>query len=115
MKNNMLMYVLIYLLGVVVSSFSQILLKHSAEKKCDKWYQEYLNARVIGAYMILFASTICTIIAFRVLPLSMGPILGTTEYIFVAVLSYIVLKEQISQKKLSGLMLIIIGVLIYSF
>ena len=44
----------------------------------------------------------------------MGPILGTTEYVFVAILSYYLLKEKISKKKLIGLITIIIGVLIFS-
>ena len=44
----------------------------------------------------------------------MGPILGTTEYVFVALLSYLLLKEKISKKKLIGLIVIIFGVLIFS-
>lgn len=44
----------------------------------------------------------------------MGPILAALEYIFVAILSRLVLKEHISLKKFIGLSLIIAGIIVYS-
>lgn len=50
----------------------------------------------------------------KVVPLSMAAILEASGYIFVTVLSRIFLKERISRQKLAGLMVIMIGLLIYS-
>lgn len=112
--NKILSFSLIYLIGVIISAFSQILLKKSADKSYEKWYQEYLNIRVILAYGIFFCATLCSVIAFKYIPLSMGPILGATEYVLVAVLSWVILKEKISRRKFIGLAMIVTGVLIYT-
>ena len=98
----------IYILGVIISALAQILLKKSANIK------EYLNFKTIFAYGIFFGATLCSVFAYKYVPLSMGPILGTTEYVFVAILSYLLLKEKISKRKLIGLITIIIGVLVFS-
>lgn len=112
--NKVLIYSGIYILGVIVSAVAQILLKKSADVKRESKIKEYLNFKTIFAYGIFFAATLCTVFAYKYVPLSMGPILGTTEYVFVAVLSYSLLKEKISKRKLIGLITIIIGVLIFS-
>ncbi len=115
MNKWMVFSVILYLFGVFISAISQILLKKSSQKKYSHWIREYLNVRVIVAYSIFFLATLCSVVAYKYIPLSMGPILGTMEYIFVAVLSYFLLKEKISRKKLLGLMIIIFGVLVFSF
>lgn len=112
--NKVLIYSGIYILGVIVSAVAQILLKKSADVKRENKLKEYLNFKTIFAYGIFFAATLCTVIAYKYVPLSMGPVLGTTEYIFVAILSYWLLKEKVSKRKLIGLISIILGVLIFS-
>ena len=112
--NKVLIYSSIYLLGVIVSAFAQILLKKSANIERENKIKEYLNFKTIFAYGIFFGATLCSVFAYKYVPLSMGPILGTTEYIFVALLSYRLLKEKIGKKKLIGLVTIIIGVLVFS-
>ena len=112
--NKVLIYYSIYLLGVIVSAFAQILLKKSAKIERENKIKEYLNFKTIFAYGIFFGATLCSVFAYKYVPLSMGPILGTTEYIFVALLSYWLLKEKIGKKKLIGLVTIIIGVLVFS-
>lgn len=112
--NKVLIYSSIYLLGVIVSAFAQILLKKSANIERENKIKEYLNFKTIFAYGIFFGATLCSVFAYKYVPLSMGPILGTTEYIFVALLSYWLLKEKNGKKKLIGLVTIIIGVLVFS-
>ncbi len=107
-------YIGIYLFGIVVASISQIMLKKSTAKKYDKLWQEYLNLRVILIYGLFFLSMLMTMLAYKKVPLSMGPILSATEYIFVAVMGYLLLKEKIGKRKLMGLMLIISGIVVYS-
>ena len=112
--NKILIYSGIYILGVIISALAQILLKKSADVERESKLKEYLNLKTIFAYGIFFGATLCTVFAYKYVPLSMGPILGTTEYVFVAILSYYLLKEKISKKKLIGLITIIIGVLVFS-
>lgn len=112
--NKVLIFSGIYILGVIISALAQILLKKSADVKRESKIKEYLNFKTIFAYAIFFGATLCTVLAYKYIPLSMGPILGTTEYVFVAILSYYILKEKISKKKLIGLITIIAGVLIFS-
>lgn len=112
--NKVLIFSGIYVLGVIISAFAQILLKKSADVERKSKLKEYLNFKTIFAYGIFFGATLCSVIAYKYVPLSMGPILGTTEYVFVALLSYFLLKEKIGKKKLIGLIVIIFGVLIFS-
>lgn len=112
--NEKVLFMLIFIFGVFISSVSQIFLKKSAEKEYSSWIKEYLNPRVIFAYAVFFAATLCTIIAYKKIPLSLGPILESSGYFFVAVLSYLFLKEKISKKKMLGLAVIIIGIIIYA-
>lgn len=113
--NEKVIFSLIFLFGVFISSISQIILKKSANKTYTHWIREYLNPRVIFAYIIFFGATLCSVWAYKVIPLSLGPILESSGYIFVAFLSWLFLKEKINKQKLIGLSVIIIGIIIYSF
>lgn len=111
---NKLLFAAIYIAGVFVSAIAQILLKKSAGKKYSSKIQEYLNPYVIISYAIFFGATFCTIFAYTEIPLSFGPILAASEYIFVAVLSRLILKEKINLKKFIGLSVIVVGIVVYS-
>ena len=104
----------IFVLSVLVSSISQIMLKKSADKTYDSRLGEYLNPRVITAYGLFFLSTIITVFAYKYVPLSSGPILDSSGYIFVAVLGYIFLKERFTKKKIIGMILILMGIALFS-
>ena len=112
--NEKILFSLIFVFGVFISSVSQIILKKAAQKEYPNKIREYLNARVIFAYIIFFGATLCSIWAYTVIPLSLGPILESAGYIFVAFLSWLFLKEKITKKKMLGLSIIIIGIIIYS-
>ena len=112
--NEKILFALIFLFGVFISSISQIILKKAALKQYDSKIKEYMNPRVIFAYIIFFAATLCSIMAYKVIPLSLGPILESAGYIFVAFMSWLFLTEKISQQKVLGLSIIVIGIIIYS-
>ena len=112
--NSKIIFSLIYLSGVFISAIAQIILKKSAGKEYESKIKEYLNPYVIIAYAIFFGATFCTIYAYKGVPLSFGPILAASEYVFVAVLSKLFLKENINHKKFIGLSVIIAGIIIYS-
>lgn len=112
--SNTVLYSIIYIFGVLISAIAQVLLKKSADEKKENIIKEYLNVKTIIAYTIFFSATLCTVFAYKYVPLSFGPILESLQYIFVAALGYFLLKEKIKKKKLIGLIIIIIGVFIYS-
>ncbi len=99
----------------MLSSISQVVLKTSANEEHKSFIKEYLNVRVITAYAMFFASTIITVFAYKYVPLSLGPVLESAGYVFVAVLSYFILKERLTKKQIIGMVLIIAGVLVVSF
>lgn len=105
-------YIIVFLLSVLLSAMSQILLKKSAKIQYNSGIREYLNARVIIAYGIFFLSSLVTVYAYRGVPLSLGLILEATGYIWVSILGYVFLKEKIGKKKLAGLVLIVLGIVV---
>ncbi|MDR2672017.1 MAG: triose-phosphate transporter family protein [Coriobacteriales bacterium] len=107
-----IVFLLIMVLSVFVSSVSQVMLKIAASKDYSKRIYEYLNPLVISAYLLFFGSTVVTVIAYRHVALSLGPIVEALGYVFIAILSYMILKERINTKKLVGLALIICGVVV---
>lgn len=111
--NEMLIYSGIMILGVLMGGVSQILLKKAANKKYDKWYKSYLNPYVIIAYSIFVLSTVCTVIAYRVVPLSMSPVWTSASYIAVTAMSFFILHEKPSRKKLIGFAIITVGILVF--
>ena len=108
------MGIAIFLGSVLVASISQIMLKKSANQKYDRWIDEYLNFRVIFAYGLFFLSSLLTVYAYKFVPLSMGPVLEASGYVFVAVMGYFILKEKIGKRKMLGLIIIIAGIVIFS-
>ena len=103
---------IIFLGSVFLSSISQILLKISANGSYQNRWKEYFNVRVIIAYGIFFLSSFMTILAYRGVPLSLGPILESSGYFWVTILGYVILKETVSKKKAVGLLVILLGILI---
>jgi len=112
--SKLAVYSLIMVVSALVSAFSQIMLKKSAQKSYPSKLREYLNPFVITAYGLFFGCTLISMYALKVVPLSMAPILEATGYIFVAVLSYIFLKEKLTRKQILGMGVIILGIVIYT-
>lgn len=114
MDATVLLYAGINLLGVFVSSVSQVLLKKSAMREHGSAVREYLNPYVIFAYALFVGSTLLSVIAYRGIPLSMGPILEATGYLYVTAFGVAIIHERMSAKKLVALLLIVGGIVIYS-
>ena len=105
--------IFLFLFSVLIGALSQIMLKKSANKQYKKKMEEYVNPLVISTYGIFFVSSFLTLAAYQWIPLSIGPVLESTGYIFVSVFGYIFLKEKMGRKKMFGMMLIIIGIFIF--
>ena len=115
MTCELFLYSCLMLLGVFISSLSQVLLKKSANEKHQSYFQEYCNAKVITAYAMLLSATLISVIAFKVVPLSLGNILDAFGYVFITILSTTIFKEKITLKKLFAMALIASGTLVYTY
>ena len=107
-------YSMFLLAGVFISAISQVMLKKAAQKKYDSWIKEYVNPLVISAYALFFGTTLLSMMAYKVIPLSLGPILEATSYIYITVFGVLLFKEKINKRKLISLGLIIAGIVIYA-
>ncbi|MBQ9735563.1 MAG: EamA family transporter [Clostridia bacterium] len=114
MDKTLVLYSLILLASVFISSVSQLLLKKSSGIQYPSKIREYLNPYVIIGYALFFGCTIVSMVALKVVPLSMSPIIESCGYIFVTLLSFFFLKEKITRRQLLGTVLIILGVVVYS-
>lgn len=107
-------YVLLKLGSVLVATFSQILLKKSANKKYDSKIKEYLNFLVIFGYGMFFISSIMSVFALKGMSISTSSIMESLSYIIIPILSYFFLQERINKTQLAGMIVIIIGVIIFN-
>ncbi|MCR5528962.1 MAG: multidrug ABC transporter [Saccharofermentans sp.] len=109
------LYSLFLLAGVFISAISQVLLKKAALKKYDSRIKEYLNPLVIIAYTMFVGTTFLSIIAYRGIPLSLGPVLEATSYLYVTFFGVKIFKEKINKGKIISLILIVSGIAISAF
>lgn len=114
MNNSVFLYSLLLLFGVFISAISQVLLKKAAMKQYASRLQEYLNPQVIFAYVLFVGTTFLSILAYRGIPLSLGPVLESTSYIYVTFFGVTIFKERLTPKKVFALGLIILGIVIYA-
>ena len=75
---------------------------------------EYLNPLVLLAYILFLGTTMLSVLAYRVIPLSMGPILESTSYIYVTIFGVVIFKERLNKQKLMALFFILGGIWVYS-
>ena len=110
----MILYACVLLVGVFVSAISQVMLKKAAQKTYDSKIKEYLNPLVIFAYILFVGTTFISIIAYKGIPLSMGPILESTSYLYVTIFGVAIFKEKLNRNRIIALLFILCGIVIYS-
>lgn len=111
---NTYLYALLILTGTFIAAISQVMLKIEANKPHNTHLQEYLNPLVITAYVLFVGTTLLSILAYRGIPLSMGPILEATSYIYITIFGVKIFGEKMNKGKAAGLVLIICGIVVYS-
>lgn len=112
MNSKVYFYAGLLLVGVFISAISQVLLKKAVQRHYSSAIREYMNPLVIIAYAMFFGTTFLSILAYRGLPLSMGPVLEATSYIYVTFFGVTIFKEKMSMKKWIALSLIMSGIVI---
>ena len=114
MNKTVLLYSCVLLLGVFISAISQVILKKASMKKHDSVIKEYFKPFVIFAYVLFVGTTFLSILAYKGIPLSMGPILEATSYIYVTIFGVTIFKEKMNSKKVVALGMIIVGIVVYA-
>ena len=114
MNTTLLLYAGILLVSVFVSAISQVMLKISASRQHQSAVKEYANPLVVGAYALFVLSTLMTVYAYKEVPLSMGPILESTSYLYITAFGVLIFKEKVSAKKLLALALIVGGICVFA-
>lgn len=112
-NKTLLVYSIIMLFGTFISAISQVILKKSALREYENKIREYLNLPVISAYFIFFIATFLSVYAYKVVPLSMGPILESSSYIYVTMFGIVVFGEKITVRRFFSLLLILLGIVVY--
>ena len=114
MSEEVMLYSGILLIGVFIGTVSQLMLKKAAMRKYSSVIQEYLNPLVILAYTLFLGTTLLSVLAYCVVPLSMGSVLESTSYIYITIWGAVVFKEKVNKRKIAALGLITVGILFYS-
>lgn len=114
MDPTTLLYGGILLLSVFIASVSQVMLKKSANKHYDSPIKEYLNPLVVFAYVLFVGTTLLSVIAYRGIPLSLGPVLEATGYLYITAFGVLIFKERMTRGKVLALALILGGIVLYA-
>ncbi len=107
-------FFLLMFFGTFLSALSQILLKKSASQNYSSFLKEYLNWRVLTAYLIFFGVLLLNTYAYTKVELKYGSVIDAFTYVFVLLLSVVILHEKVSKKQILGNLLIIAGIFIYA-
>jgi drug/metabolite transporter (DMT)-like permease len=108
---------LLAFLAVFLTGISQVLLKIGSAhhgKKENSFLAAYLNPPTFFAYGLLLCVTIISVIALREIPLKVFYVITSLGFLVVTGLSYVVLKEKITNKMVIGIGLIVFGVVIFN-
>jgi drug/metabolite transporter (DMT)-like permease len=100
--------------SVVIASISQVLLKKSTLKSHGSVIGEYLNPYVVCGYGLLVVSMVLTVYAYSGMAYKNGPIIESLGNVFVLIFSYFIFGEKISPKKLLGIGMIILGIIVFN-
>ena len=100
--------------GTFFTAVAQILFKQSSNIKYENKIREYLNFRVILSYGMFFLILLLNTWCYTKVEMRYGPVIDTAAYVFVLLLSRLILKEKITKGKILGNLIIITGILIYT-
>lgn len=114
MTQAQLPYVLLYLCSTFLASVSQVLLKKAALREHKTLLEEYTDWRVILGYGLFVGCTLLTMLAYKGVPLNVGPVLEATGYLYVTIFGVIIFHEKMNPKKIAALVMIVVGIIIYA-
>lgn len=108
----MLKYILIAIFSSIISAFSQVLLKESANR-FQKGVKEYINLFVCCGYGINLICMFLMILAYKRMPLKYGAVIESLVFIYIMILSKLFFNEKLTIRKIIGNFVILTGVIIF--
>ncbi|CAI8918392.1 multidrug ABC transporter [Bacillus pseudomycoides] len=107
-------YILLYIFGIILANYSQILLKKATLQEYDSKLREYVNPYVIIGYSLFVINAGLNVIALKGVPLKQAPVLESLSYVIILVFGWYFLGEKITKRKVIGNIIIIIGIVVFS-
>ena len=106
---------LIALLGVFISSCAQLLMKASAvKKKQSSILEKFLNIRIMTAYSMMMLSSLISVLCLRHLQLQYVPMIEATGFLWVPLLSFLILREKPTRYNVIGGIIIVSGMILFT-
>lgn len=69
---------------------------------------------MILGYGLFVGCTLLTMLAYKGVPLNVGPVLEATGYIYVTIFGVTIFHEKMNPKKIIALAMILVGILVYA-
>ena len=113
----MILSLLLVFIAVLLSAISQVLLKIGSAnqgKRKNSILDPYYNLHTVIAYGLLFFATIISIIALVEIPLKVFYAIASLGFVVVVVLSWMILKEEVNKKMVIGIVLIVLGIVVFN-
>lgn len=108
------MIYLLVILGIFSCSLSQLFLKKSANREHKSKLFEVVNPLVIFSYGIFFCSLLINIWAMsKGLQLKEMAMLESLGYVFVPIMSFLILKEHISRRTIIATLVVLLGIFVF--
>lgn len=108
-----MMYIIV-ISSVFLAACAQMLLKQGARQQYDIWWRQYVNGWVIGGYAIMFGTMMMNIYAMsRGVEVKEVSIIESMSYMFVPVLSFVFFREKLSSLRVSAIIIITIGIIVF--
>ncbi len=104
---------LLFIFGIILANYSQILLKKATLQQYDSRIKEYVNPYVIIGYSLFVINAGLNVIAMKGMALKQASALESLSYIIILIFSWYFLGEKITKRKLIGNTIIIVGVIVY--
>ncbi|HGA1021187.1 TPA: EamA family transporter [Bacillus cereus] len=106
-------YMLLFIFGIILANYSQILLKKATLQQYDSRIKEYVNPYVIIGYSLFVINAGLNVIVMKGMALKQASALESLSYIIILIFGWYFLGEKITKRKLIGNMIIIVGVIVY--
>ena len=91
-----------------------MLLKEGARQEYAQWWRQYMNGWVLGGYAIMFVTMIINIFAMsKGVQVKEVSIIESMSYLFVPALSFVFFKEKLTWRKITAILIIITGVIVF--
>lgn len=106
-------FVLLYIFGVILANYSQILLKKATLVTYDTKWKEYVNRYVIVGYSLFVINAGLNVIAMKGVSLKQAPVIESLSYVIILIFGWYFLGEKITKRKVVGNIIIIAGIAIF--